>query len=194
MKTKPNLIRFQPSKSVGRRRDTAAARAGTMPESEHTAGPAAADAPEAPSREVPAIQTSFRHMAASAAVTARIEAEVEKLRRFFDGITHCHVVVIAPHRHHRAGRRYSLHIELGVPRERLVIAHEPAMRPGREDVPRSAKSDEVDAPHKDVYVAVRDAFATARRQLKDYVQRLRGDVKRHLPAAGARRADFAMPS
>lgn len=188
MNTKPNLIRFQPPQSAIHRRATAT----SVPKAEVSAAtPPATTAPAAAGargRELPAVQTSFRHMAASAAVTARIEAEVEKLQRYFDGITHCHVVVIAPHRHHRAGRRFSLHIELGVPRERLVIAHEPAVRPGRDIVPRPVKSDEVDAPHKDVYVAVRDAFATARRQLKDYVQRLRGEVKRH-PAARPRRKE-----
>ena len=187
MNTKPNLIRFQPPKSAIRRRATASSLPKAGANSTPPPAAAAPDAAVARDRALPAIQTSFRHMAASAAVAARIEAEVEKLHRFFDGITHCHVVVIAPHRHHRAGRRFALHIELGVPRERLVIAHEPAVRPGRDDVPRSVKSDEVDAPHKDVYVAVRDAFATARRQLKDYVQRLRGEVKRHPAAARPRR-------
>ena len=121
------------------------------------------------------IQTSFRHMPAAPAITARIAAEAAKLQRYFDGITHCHVVVVAPHRHLRTGRRYALHIELGVPRERLVIAHEPAPRPGRDAAARPTKSDEVDAAHKDIQVAVRDAFAAARRQLKDYVRRLRGE-------------------
>jgi hypothetical protein len=30
-------------------------------------------------------------------------------------------------------------------------------------------------------VAIRDTFASARRQLQDYVKRLRGDVKAHEP-------------
>lgn len=190
MKTKPPLIRFQPLKPAARHR-TAAARATPPPP---PAPDLAADA-GAESRArggLPEIQTSFRHMAPSPAVTVRIVEEVERLRRFFDGITYCHAVVIAPHRHHRAGRRYTLHLEIGVPRERLVIAHEPPARPVREAEPRLAKSDEVGAPHKDVYVAVRDAFATARRQLKEYVRRLRGDVKRHR-AATPRDAALAPP-
>ena len=182
MKTKPNLIRFQPLKSATRGRDAAGLRAERAKRNNASLA-AVTDAaePDATGRNLPAIQTSFRHMAPSPAVTVRIEEEVARLQRFFDGITHCHVVVIAPHRHHRAGRRFTLHLEIGVPRERLVIAHEPAARPVREAVPRLAKSDEVDAPHKDVYVAVRDAFAAARRQLKEYVRRLRGEVKRHRP-------------
>jgi ribosome-associated translation inhibitor RaiA len=125
------------------------------------------------------IQTSFRHMPASPAVVTRVEHEVGKLHKCFDGITHCHVVVVAPHRHLRLGRRYALHIELSVPRERLVITHEPAARPVREASERPVKSDEVDAPHKDVYVAIRDAFAIARRRLLEYVRRLRGEHQRH---------------
>lgn len=125
------------------------------------------------------VQTSYRHMRASPAATARIEAEVEKLGRFFDAITHCHVVVVAPHRHHRSGRRFAVHLELGVPRERLVIAHEPAARPLREAAAQAAKSDESNASRKDLNVAIRDAFVVARRRLKEYVRRLRGDVCDH---------------
>lgn len=133
------------------------------------------------------IQTSFRHMSASPAVAARIEAEVDKLRKYFERITYCHVVVVAPHRHHRIGRRYSLHVELGVPRGRLVITHEPPARTARVPVERASKQDEWDAAHKDIYVSIRDAFAAARRQLKEYVRRLRGEVKEHRrePRTGA---------
>lgn len=137
-------------------------------------------------------QTSFRHMPPSAAVVGRIEGEVGKLARYFDGITSCRVVVTAPHRHHRSGRRYALRIELGVPRERLVTAHEPAVRPAREATARPGKSGELDASHKDIQVAIRDAFAAARRQLKEYVRRLHGEVKEHRAKAPPRlRADLA---
>ena len=42
------------------------------------------------------------------------------------------------------------------------------------------------APHKDVYVAIRDAFKAMRRQLQDYVHCLRHDVKTHHPAPHAK--------
>jgi ribosome-associated translation inhibitor RaiA len=137
--------------------------------------------PPVPAAAVP-IQTSFRDLPSSPALVARIEAEVGKLRRCFDGITFCRVVVVAPHRHHRSGRRYALRIELGVPRERLVITHQPPTRAVRAKAPVATKRDEPDAAHKDALVAIRDAFDAARRQLKEYVRRLRGDVKVHLPA------------
>ncbi|MDX1488117.1 MAG: cold shock domain-containing protein, partial [Acidiferrobacterales bacterium] len=40
--------------------------------------------------------------------------------------------------------------------------------------------------HEDVYVALRDAFAAARRQLGDYARRRRGDTKVHPVATAAR--------
>lgn len=123
-------------------------------------------------------RTSFRHLPPSPEVVRRIEEEVARLRRYFDSITSCHVVVEAPHRHHRSGRRYALHLELGVPRGRLVVALDPAARTRGG---RPGKSDEIDAVYKDVNVAIRDAFAAARRQLKEHVRRLRGDGQDRAP-------------
>jgi len=42
-----------------------------------------------------------------------------------------------------------------------------------------SESTEVQPEHKDLDVAIRDAFASARRQLQDYVKRMRGEVKAH---------------
>jgi hypothetical protein len=51
------------------------------------------------------------------------------MQRYFEGLTHCHVVILAPHRHHRRGRHYAIQLEVGVPGERLVINHEPRIHP-----------------------------------------------------------------
>jgi cold shock CspA family protein len=40
--------------------------------------------------------------------------------------------------------------------------------------------------HEDVYVAVRDAFDAAKRQLEDYGRRQRGDIKAHTPVLHGR--------
>jgi ribosome-associated translation inhibitor RaiA len=117
-------------------------------------------------------------MATSPAVATRVDAEAQKLLRYFDGITHCHVVIAAPHRHHRHGRHYEIHVELGVPGERLVINHEPSAHFQPEDR-HLTKSAEVQSPHNDIYVVIREVFDSARRQLEDYVRRSRGDVKNH---------------
>lgn len=123
------------------------------------------------------VRTTFRHMPSSAALSARIEAEAQKLRRYYDRITRCHVVILAPHRHRRRGRPYAIHLELTVPRSRIVIRHEPAA--GVPLAGAQRKASEVSATDKDIYALIRTAFDAARRQLEDYARRLRGDVKRH---------------
>jgi ribosomal subunit interface protein len=106
----------------------------------------------------------------SEAVEERIRAKAAELERFSDRITSCHVTVAAPHKHRHQGNVYAVHIEIHLPGKTIAV--------GR-DRPQSSA-------HQDVYVAVRDAFDAASRQLEDYVRVQRGDVKEHsLP--GARR-------
>jgi cold shock CspA family protein/ribosome-associated translation inhibitor RaiA len=131
------------------------------------------------------VQTTFRNMDASAAVAARVQEEADKLDRYFDRITSCRVTVEAAHRHHRRGEPFHIRIELGVPGKELVVTHEPTLK--HEVQGEWHKHLEVDGPHKDVYVAIRDAFKAMRRQLQDYVRRsLRHDVKTHHPMPHAR--------
>lgn len=129
------------------------------------------------------VQTSFRNMDPSPAVTTRIEEEVAKLDRYFDRITSCRVMVEAPHRHHRRGEAFHIRIELGVPGKELVVNHAPKIRPELEEV---HKNQEIEAPHKDIYVAIQHSFQAMRRQLKDYVRCLRKEIKTHEPLPHAR--------
>jgi ribosome-associated translation inhibitor RaiA len=119
------------------------------------------------------VQTTFRNMDASAAVAARVQEEAKKLDKYFDRITSCRVIVEAPHRHHRRGEPFHIRIELGVPGKELVVTHEPTLE--HEEQAEWHKHLEVAGPHKDVYVAIRDAFKAMRRQLQDYVRCLRHD-------------------
>jgi len=124
-------------------------------------------------------QTTFRNMAPSDALAARIQMEAEKLDQFFDRITSCRVIVEAPHGHHRHGEAFHVHIKLGVPGKELVVAREPEVwTAARHENSAPHNEREIEAPHEDVYVAVRDSFEAMRRQLKDYVHCLRGAVKR----------------
>lgn len=109
------------------------------------------------------LQVTFRNMDRSDAVEARVRERAAKLERFFEHVTSCRVVVEAPDRHHRKGKLYHVRIELGVPGKELVVSRHPKAKHA----------------HEDVYVAVRDAFDAARRQLEDYVRRLEGKVKSH---------------
>ena len=82
--------------------------------------------------------------------------------------TGCRVTVAARNRHQRRGRLYSIRIDLRTPGEELVAGH----------------GHPQDHAHEDIHVAIRDAFAAARRRLEEHVRRRRGDVKAH---AGATR-------
>jgi hypothetical protein len=66
-------------------------------------------------------------------------------------------------------------IELSLPGEDVIVNHEPTL----DTTARSAyrKSDELDGRHKDVHVAIHEAFDVARRCLEDVARRQRGDVK-----------------
>ena len=57
-----------------------------------------------------------------------------------------------------------------MPGKELVVTHVPTL--AHEDQ-EWHKHLEVEGPHKDVYVAIRDAFKAMRRQLQDYVSCLR---------------------
>lgn len=115
------------------------------------------------------LQISFHGMDPSPAIEARIREKATKLERFSDRIIGCRVVVEAPHRHHRHGKLYNVRIDLSVPGKDIFVG----------------RSGPLNHAHEDVYVAIRDAFNAAARQLEDHVRRMRSDVKTHAaPAHG----------
>ncbi len=109
------------------------------------------------------VQITLRHMGPSEALEQRIKQEVEKLEQFYDQIIGCQVIVEAAHEHQHKGKLYHVRIHLEVPKGNVVVSRE--------------HHDE--QAHEDVYVAVRDAFDSAQRQLEDYARRRRGKEKRH---------------
>ena len=109
------------------------------------------------------LEVTFRHMEHSDAMDARIREQVERLDKFVDNIMRCHVVVEAPHQHHRHGQMYKISVKLTVP------GHEINVSRGRD----------MHHAHEDPYVAIRDAFNAVRRQLQDLSWVRRGDVKLH---------------
>lgn len=109
------------------------------------------------------LQVTFRNMDRSPALEADIEDKTSKLDQFYDHIMSCRVVVEAGHKHHHKGNLFGVSIQLSVPGRDLVVSRNPTE----------------DQAHADAYVAVRDAFDAARRQLEDFARTRRGDVKNH---------------
>lgn len=113
----------------------------------------------------PPMLINFKNMDGSPALESRIRQQVEHLNHFYDQITGCNVTIEAPHHHHHQGYRYVVRLRISVPGNVIVVSHD----------------NERDVTHEDPYVAVRDAFKSARRQLQDYARIRRHDVKSHQP-------------
>ncbi len=111
------------------------------------------------------LQIDFQNMDPSEFVEARIRERVARLEHHAQHLTGCHVTVEAPHHHHQKGNAYRIRIVLHVPGHEVVVSKEPGAA----------------GAHTDIYVAIRDAFDSAERQLKDRTARVRGDVKTHEP-------------
>jgi cold shock CspA family protein/ribosome-associated translation inhibitor RaiA len=133
------------------------------------------------------IQITFRNMDSSPAVEARVREEVEKLSEFYDSIMGCRVMVETPHQHRQQGKRFHIRIDLTVPGGEIVVKHEPSLHVSiqRTGTEKRLKEQEIAAPHRDIYVAIRDAFKAARRRLQDYARKQSGAVKQHEPAPRA---------
>jgi ribosome-associated translation inhibitor RaiA/cold shock CspA family protein len=104
---------------------------------------------------------SFRDMDSTPALEDFVRGWVAKLEHVYDRIERCDVVVERPHQHHHQGQRIRVRVTLAVPGPDVVVSHDHS----------------VDGAHEDAYVAIRDAFHAARRQLEDHARRLRQDVK-----------------
>jgi ribosomal subunit interface protein len=106
-------------------------------------------------------QITFRNMEASPALEAAIHDKLAKLEQFYDRITACHIVIEAPHRRHHQGTLYSVHLDITLPQGKVVVS----------------RDQQDNHAHEDAYVALRDAFNAAFRQLEDYQRRQRGDTR-----------------
>jgi cold shock CspA family protein len=106
-------------------------------------------------------------MAPSPALEARISELAQRLEKFSPDILHCSVVVDLPHKHAAQGRLYEVQIRISTRGAQIITNREHRERHS----------------HEDVYIALRDAFRAARRQLEDHQRESRQAVKHHEPEA-----------
>ncbi|MCM2278111.1 MAG: HPF/RaiA family ribosome-associated protein [Oligoflexia bacterium] len=117
------------------------------------------------------IQITFRDIAHSNAVETAIRKRAERLDHFHNSIISCRVVVEEPHRRHQTGNHFRVRVDLKVPDGELV----------------TERASPPNGMQKDVYIAIRDAFAAMERQLKSFARRHRVRVHekgREAPAHG----------
>jgi cold shock CspA family protein/ribosome-associated translation inhibitor RaiA len=126
------------------------------------------------------LQITFRNMRSSEMVKGWIQEEAKKLDGFHGKITSCRVVVELPNRRRKAGNLYHVRVDLTVPGGEMVVKRQPNLRamPGRVKM-NPTKSLEVKVPHKDLRLAINDAFGAMQRRLQDFSRRRRREVKTH---------------
>jgi ribosomal subunit interface protein len=100
------------------------------------------------------LQITSRNLELTEAIKADIRNHAEKLDKYYSKIMSCRVAVESiPNR-----SWYNVRIDMTVPGTELVVKRD---------------------SNSDLYMAIRDAFHDARRELEDFARRQRGDEKRH---------------
>jgi len=107
------------------------------------------------------LEIRFHNLDRSPAVETAVREAAAKLEQFAASIMSCRVTVEGPHKRHQQGNLFAVHVDVRYAGGEVVASREPSAHQS----------------HEDVYVALRDAFRAARRQLQDRVRVRRGDVK-----------------
>jgi cold shock CspA family protein len=134
------------------------------------------------------VQITYRNVEPAEPIEGLVREEAAALDRFYPRITSCRVLIEMPHRHHARGNRYHVRIDLVLPGSEIVVKRQASPRPALEGArrPRFLKQEETQLSHRDLRLAIGDAFRAASRRLQDYVRRQRQAVKAHEPAPRAR--------
>lgn len=104
------------------------------------------------------LQITMQGMDHSDALETDIRNRAEKLERFHPKMMSCRVTVEQVRKHHQQGRHFTVRIAARVPGEEIAITRD---------------------HDEDIYVALRDAFDSARRRLEEAIREKRGEVKVH---------------
>jgi len=102
------------------------------------------------------VQIVFHEVAHSDSLEQLIREKAARLGAIFPRLMRCHVSIERSHHNQRQGNPFNVRIRLHVPGGELVVNRD---------------------CHEDVHVAMRDAFDAARRQIEEYAQKMRREVK-----------------
>jgi putative sigma-54 modulation protein len=109
-----------------------------------------------------ALDIHFHGLEKSEAVESKVKEKVAKLKRHFDRMTACRVVLEAPNRNAAKAKVFSVKIEVSVPNGKpIIINHE---REGAH-------------AHEDLNLAIRDAFEAATRRVDEVGAKIAGRAK-----------------
>ena len=105
------------------------------------------------------IQVVFHNIEQSDALSGAVQKRIEKLERYCNQIIGGRVVLDCPHNNHHKGKVYSVGLEI----------HTPVLEV------RVNQDQHDNHAHEDLYVAIRDAFNAAERQLKSVDKKHRAE-------------------
>lgn len=110
------------------------------------------------------LEVTFRDLDATPALEAFVRHWAIKLEHVYPRIERCEVLIERPHQHQHKGNPVRVRVTVAVPGPDVVVSRDHAL----------------DGARFDMYVAIRDAFRAARRQLEDHARLQRQDVKLHV--------------
>ncbi len=103
------------------------------------------------------LKINYRHLSPSDALDDRIKALADKLARMADHrIQSMNVIIEAPNKPHTSGHPFRVHLDFQMPGKHMAVSHDPGNKNA----------------HDDVYVALRDAFRAAERQVQTHADKL----------------------
>lgn len=105
-------------------------------------------------------EITFRNIGASDALREAIESRIGKLEHFSGRLMACRVAFERRNNTKRNGDHYHCRVDVTVPGREIVVDRDPADR----------------EEHTDPYIAIRDAFDAAERQLKEVKKQRRPGV------------------
>jgi ribosome-associated translation inhibitor RaiA len=103
------------------------------------------------------LQITFHGLEHSDAAEALVREKLAELDGEAMAFTRCHVTIESPHRHHRKGNLFAVHLAL-------------------QGAPSTIQTGELHrkSAHEDAFVAIRDVFDGARKQALQASHRMRG--------------------
>lgn len=107
-------------------------------------------------------EIAFRDVEPKDALKDEIEDRIADLEKVYSRLTSCRVMVESTS-NGGSVERFKVRIDMTVPGNELVVRREPSAQ----------------GPRQDVFTAVDEAFDTARRSLREFARKQRGDVKSH---------------
>lgn len=104
------------------------------------------------------LEVAYRRVESTEALEEAISAGVRGLEKVYDRLTSCRIMVEDVDPDRTSGKLYQIRIDMTVPGNELVVKRKPSESP----------------PDPDIFVAVDDAFDIARRRLRKWVEKRRG--------------------